>query len=182
MKYISTLLTALWAGIAFGQVVSVPTAGELDRRFEEVNQKVFRLDQTVDRKLDSLANVLRREIGNNTPSPGLPNCEHRVELIEVYEITRSGLWYNFYSKGVKNMRETIRNNSGSVVLDHLTEGLTRDRIYLPFNLPSGQYTIQIQNADCKAVSEVVPFTIPWDDERPGTVEPQPEPKPTGFLL
>src|SRR5690606_38862596 len=99
---------------------------------------------------------------------------------EVYDVSASGLWYNFYSKGVVNMRETIRNGSGRVILDHVTTGLTRDRIFLPYSLEPGSYTLQIENADCEAKSQVVPFTVTGGGDKP-IPNPDPEPKPTGFL-
>lgn len=167
------LLGVVFALSASAQTVSVPTSSELDKRTKE-------LRADFQRGLDSLASVLREEMGNNTPNPSLPDCEHGVQLVEVYDVSQTGLWYNFYSVGVSNMRETIRNSSGWVVLDHLTEGLTRDRIFLPYSLNPGTYTLQIENADCKAISQAVSFTIPGEGDRP-IPNPDPEPKPTGFL-
>jgi hypothetical protein len=159
------------------QTVSVPTSSELDKRTKE-------LRADFQRGLDSLATVLRAEFDKPVPPVPKPDeCEHGVQLVEVYDVSPTGLWYNFYSQGVVNMRETIRNNSGRVVLDHVTTGLTRDRIYLPYSLEPGSYSLQIENADCDAKSQIVPFTIQGGGGggQPDPVEPDPDPQPTGFL-
>ena len=141
------LLGVVFALSASAQTVSVPTSSELDKRTKELRADFHR-------GLDSLAKVLRVEFGQPVPKPD--ECEHGVQLVEVYDVSASGLWYNFYSQGVVNMRETIRNSSGRVVLDHVTTGLTRDRIFLPYSLEPGSYILQIENADCEAKSQVVP--------------------------
>jgi len=191
MKKLFTLLLVLWAGISSAQVVSVPTAAEVERKVQDLDTKIEVLGKRIQFQLDSLAEVLRGETGNPDPKPTVPvpvECEHPVTLVEVYDVSQSGLWYNFYSVGVTNMKETIRTASGKVVLEHITAGLTRDRIFLQFNLDPGRYSLQIENADCDAKSQSVSFTIqggggggqPIPDPVVPKPEPEPDPQPIHF--
>lgn len=122
-------------------------------------------------QVDSIAAKLRSEMGNIIPNPEpKPDCEYPVSLRSVYDVTRSELWYNFYSVGVTSMTEVIHNSLGREVYRHVTEPVTRDRIQIRYNLRPGEYTLTIENTNCKAVSEPVKFTVP-DDPKPDPGRP-----------
>jgi len=141
----------------------------------------------VDRKLDSLATKLRSEFVTAIPSeptipaqPEVPDCDYPIQLVEVYDVSPTGLTYNFYSVGVVDMVETITRN-GTEVFRHVTRGLTRDRIRIEFNLPPGRYALQLENADCRAISNEVVFTIAQsgnngkNESSAPVLEPRPQP-------
>ena len=135
------LLGVVFALSASAQTVSVPTSSELDKRTKELRADFHR-------GLDSLATVLRAEFGQPVPPVPKPDeCEYGVQLVEVYDVSPTGLWYNFYSKGVVNMRETIRNGSGRVVLDHVTTGLDAGQD-IP-TLFAGAWVVYPANRKCR---------------------------------
>lgn len=115
------------------------------------------------KQADSLAAALRSEFAGSTPGqPSQPDCEHGIDLVSVYNVTGLGLEYNFYSVGVSRLTEVIYGSTGREVLRHTTDPVTKDRIQIPYNLRPGNYTLVVQNADCKAVSQPKAFTIPED--------------------
>lgn len=151
MRYLFGIIFSLYSILSFGQV------------------QVYTKQQ-----VDSITTVLRKEIGNiPTPEPG-KDCPKPVELVSVYGVSSGGLFYNFYSEGVKRMTEKVYNYSGNIVYSHTTDPVLYDRIGITFSLPAGEYYLTVENADCKAISEKKKFIIPNSGGGGG-------PPPVGFI-
>lgn len=128
---------------------------------------------------DSIATKewVRKYVAGQTVEPVAKDCQHELTLVSISKQTTSGAEYNFYSVGVENLVEVIYNTSDIEVFRHRTQKVTRDRIWLPYNLPPGRYKLKIFNADCKAESKAVDFVIG------DAADPVPDPGPikTGFV-
>lgn len=130
----------------------------------------------VQRAVSDLETKLRSEFAAG--SPAQKDCQYALKLVEISKASTSGLEYNFYSQGVKNLIEVVYNSSGTELYQHRTADVSRDRIWLPYSLSPGQYKLKIANADCRAESGLLSFTIP---KSAADFVPMPEPEPTGFV-
>lgn len=166
MKQLIAILLCLVAAMASGQTVTIPA-----QKVPVSGLEAYQTKAEAKKQVDSLAAALRSEFsGSNPGTPAQSDCEHGIELKSVYSVTATGLEYNFYSVGVTRLTETIYGSTGREVFRHTTDPVTRDRIQISYSLRAGNYSLIIQNADCKAVSQPVAFTIPED----APAEPNPE--------
>ena len=161
----------LLAALAFSSLLSTAQV-----TFPEPSTIATKAD--VIRTADSLARILRSEFIGTAPVQKV--CQHGLTLVSISKQTTEGAEYNFYSVGVENLIEVIYSSSGAEIYRHRTDNVTRDRIWLPYNLSPGSYKLKIFNADCTAESKAVDFTISSTGAPIGPV-PDVEPKPTGFV-
>lgn len=85
-------------------------------------------------------------------------CNYGPNLMEVYDITSSGLQFNFHGDGVYQLDWKILQNGNVVRQDRLSP--TSDRPTIAYEqLPDGQYTLEIQGGSCISTPSSMAFAL-----------------------
>lgn len=86
------------------------------------------------------------------------NCDQGPELREVYDVTSTGLRFNFYGNNVFQIDWKIKQNGNVIKQNRLSP--TNDRPTVNFDLlQDGQYTLEIEGGSCKSTPSSMAFAL-----------------------
>src|SRR5690606_37821514 len=94
------------------------------------------------RQIDSLHSLIS-DGGGGVPLP--PVCEHNISIYDILKSSTNEISYMFHSKGVQEIKNTLINQNGVIVWQHVTTDVNTNRITVHFDVPPGVYTFKIEN-------------------------------------
>lgn len=133
------------------------------------------------RQIDSLHSLIS-DGGGGVPLP--PVCEHNISIYDILKSSTNEISYMFHSKGVQEIKNTLINQNGVTVWQHVTTDVNTNRITVHFDVPPGVYTFKIENNECTFNNEgntrVLDLQPDSSSEIPDP-DPDPDPEPVGFV-